>query len=92
MPGKRRSIHTHGRSEVWERRDLPAAIQVERQRLGKRLRKIRSARGLSQEEVAELAALHPKHLARVERGIANVTIATLVAISKAYGVRLKVLF
>jgi DNA-binding XRE family transcriptional regulator len=92
MSAARRSVHAHGRSEIWERQDLSRAIRVEREHLGKRLRKFRNDRGLSQEEAAELAALHPKHLARVERGTANVTIATLVAISKAYGVRLKLLF
>jgi transcriptional regulator with XRE-family HTH domain len=68
------------------------AIRTERARLGRRLREIREKRGLTQEQAAEKAGVHPKHIVRVEGGAANVTIATLVALSTAYDTRLRDLF
>lgn len=57
-------------------------------RLGKRVRRLRQEKGLSQEEVAERAALDAKHLQAIEGGQANVTFASLVGIAKALGVKL----
>jgi transcriptional regulator with XRE-family HTH domain len=53
---------------------------------------MRVERGLNQEGAAEQIGIHPKHLQRVELGIANVTFATLVAISIAFRVPLSMLF
>jgi ribosome-binding protein aMBF1 (putative translation factor) len=61
-------------------------------RLGKRVRTLRRERGLSQEEVAERAAVDPKHVQAIEYGRKNVTFATLQGVAKALGVRLEVLF
>lgn len=47
---------------------------------------------MTQETASEIAGLHAKHLQRVERGTSNVTIATLTALSLAYGVSLEALF
>lgn len=47
---------------------------------------------MSQEAAAELIGIHSKHLQRVENGAANVTMATLVALSLAYRVPLPTLF
>ena len=47
---------------------------------------------MTQAQAAEAAGLHPVHVARVENGMANVTIATLVALASAYGVPLHALF
>ncbi len=87
-----KSPHSHGRSEVWERTGLARALRRERRKLGARLRQLRRERDLSQESAAELVGIHPKHLQRVENGGANVTIATLVAITLAYRVPLAGLF
>lgn len=57
-------------------------------RLGKRVRRLRLEKGLSQEQVAERAALDPKHLQAIEGGHVNVTFASLVGIAKALGMRL----
>jgi DNA-binding XRE family transcriptional regulator len=86
------SRHSHGRSEVWERPTLQRLIRRERRRLGDVLRVARTDRGLTQEKAAEAAGIHPKHLQRIELGSANVTIATLVALTHAYKVSLRDLF
>lgn len=86
------SPHAHGRSEVWARPGLEAAILKERRLLGARLRALRVERHLTQEAAAESIGVHAKHLVRVELGQANVTIASLVAIATAYGVPLRTLF
>jgi len=44
------------------------------------------------EQAAEAAHLHPVSLSRLENGRVNTTIASLVALSRAYGVELVDLF
>jgi transcriptional regulator with XRE-family HTH domain len=44
-------------------------------------------RGLSQEDLAELAGVHRTYLGVLERGTANPTIATLDDVARALGVR-----
>ena len=56
-------------------------------RLGKRLRRLRQERELSQEDLAERAALDAKHLQAIEAGQANVTFASLVGLAKALGIK-----
>ncbi|WP_140860184.1 helix-turn-helix domain-containing protein [Myxococcus xanthus] len=57
-----------------------------------KLREARQARGLTQEQAAEMMGLHPKYMPRLEGGSANPTVATLVAASVAYKVPLRDLF
>jgi ribosome-binding protein aMBF1 (putative translation factor) len=45
--------------------------------------------GFSQEQLAEKADLHPNYLGRVERGEEQVSLAALVRIARALGVRVK---
>lgn len=71
---------------------MAPAIKRELRLLGARLRELREARGLSQEDAAELMGLHPKYMPRLEGGTANPTVATLVAASVAYKVALSDLF
>lgn len=59
----------------------------ELEHIGKKMRAVRKAKGLTQEKLAELADLHPTFVSEVETGKANYTIATLFAISKALGVK-----
>jgi transcriptional regulator with XRE-family HTH domain len=68
------------------------ALREEQRRLGVRLRTLREERALTQEQAAEQIGLHSNHLQRLERGAANVTLATLVAVSLAYGVPIHSLF
>jgi DNA-binding XRE family transcriptional regulator len=71
---------------------LKPIIKRERKRLGQRLRELRTARGLTQEQAAEMIGIHPKYMPRVEAGRANLTVDTLIAASVAYGVSLSDLF
>jgi transcriptional regulator with XRE-family HTH domain len=71
---------------------LSPIVQRELKRLGRRLREARQARGLTQEQAAEMMGLHPKYMPRLEGGTANPTVATLVAASVAYKVPLRELF
>lgn len=88
----RPSPFSHGRSEVWDRAALAREIGTVRKRLGLRLRQLRVDREWSQETAAEAIGIHPKHLQRIERGVGNATVATLVAVARAYAVPLPSLF
>jgi transcriptional regulator with XRE-family HTH domain len=88
----RRSPHDHGPSELRSRADVTVETRVQRMRLGSRLRELRTRSELTQERAAETIGLHVKHLQRLERGTVNVTLATLVGCSLAYGVALGELF
>lgn len=92
MATSRKSPHSHGRSEVRTRKDLAPAIKRELKRLGRRLRELRTERGLSQEEAAEIMGIHPKSMPRLEGGSTNPTVATLVAAAVAFKVPLRDLF
>ena len=59
-----------------------------RGRLGARLKQLRHARRLTQEQLAERAGLSYKFLGELERGRGNPTLTTLAALSDALGVRL----
>jgi transcriptional regulator with XRE-family HTH domain len=54
-------------------------IQVQ---LGARIRDLRLKKGMSQEEFAAACGLHRSHMGEIERGRANITLATLVAIAQ----------
>lgn len=82
----------HGRSEAKEDAALARALSSEQERLGTKLRALRVERELSQETAAERARISPKHLRRLELGQANVTLVTLIACARAYGVTLGELF
>jgi transcriptional regulator with XRE-family HTH domain len=53
---------------------------------------IREEKGLTQEQAAEKAAIHARHLGVIERGKANATFGTLVALAYAYEVSLSAFF
>lgn len=55
--------------------------------LGKQVRKLRLARGLSQEKLAELADLHRNYVGGVERGERNIAIINIVALAHALRVK-----
>jgi len=61
-------------------------------RLGRRIRDLRKHKQLSQEQAAERAKIDPKHWQDLESGRTNPTLATLVGISRALGVKLAELF
>ncbi|MGD0009469.1 MAG: helix-turn-helix transcriptional regulator [Terriglobia bacterium] len=54
-------------------------------KFGKVLRKHRKARGLTQEELAELSGLHFTYIGSVERGERNVSIKAIDTLIRALG-------
>lgn len=60
--------------------------------LGRRIRELRKARGLSQERLAEQIDIEPRNLTRIESGKGYPTFDRLDAIGKALGVELKAFF
>jgi transcriptional regulator with XRE-family HTH domain len=54
---------------------------------GRRIREIRSRRGLSQEKLAELADLHRNYVGGVERGERNVSLVNIVKLAHGLSVR-----
>jgi ribosome-binding protein aMBF1 (putative translation factor) len=50
------------------------------------MRRIRKAKELTQEKIAELAELHPNYVSSVERGERNISICNIERIAKALGV------
>jgi transcriptional regulator with XRE-family HTH domain len=50
------------------------------------IRRLRARQGVTQEELAEKASLGAVHVRSIERGVENVTLATLVALADALGV------
>jgi transcriptional regulator with XRE-family HTH domain len=61
-------------------------------RLGKRVRELRLAGGLSQETLAFDAGIHVNHLSLLERGEANPSFLVLLSIARVLRVKLSALF
>lgn len=57
-----------------------------RERFGGNVRAMRTRRGLSQEALAERCRLHPTEISRLERGVRDPRLATMVRIARALGV------
>ena len=57
-----------------------------RKKFGEKIRKLRRAKGLSQEELAFRAGIHRNYLGGVERGERNPALDNIVAIAKALSV------
>lgn len=55
-------------------------------RFGRRLRQLREAHGLSQEELAFRAGLHRTYVSSAERGERNVSLVNLVRLARALDV------
>jgi transcriptional regulator with XRE-family HTH domain len=54
--------------------------------LGERIRFTRQQLGLSQEDVSELAEMHVTNVGKIERGQANPSLSTLIALAGALNV------
>jgi transcriptional regulator with XRE-family HTH domain len=57
--------------------------QSARQLFSQNVRKVRVAKGLSQEDLAELASLHRNYVGGVERGERNISVDNMEKIAKA---------
>ena len=60
--------------------------------LGQRIRNYRTAKGWSQERLAELSGCHPTYIGQLERGEKNATVESIEKISAALNVSLSKLF
>ncbi len=59
---------------------------------GSRVRELRRAQGLSQEELADRAGLHRTYLSGIERGQRNPSLKNIAAIAETLGLGLSALF
>lgn len=63
-----------------------------RAEVGLRIRQLRKNKGLSIEELAHLAGVHPNYLSEAECGKKNFSLATIEKIAKALGAAVSELF
>ena len=71
---------------------MPDPGRAIRLRVGRAIRRLRLARGFSQEQLAERAGGSGKHIGAIERGQANVGLDALGRIAAALSVDVEVLF
>jgi transcriptional regulator with XRE-family HTH domain len=57
-------------------------VNPQLKKFGEQVRKFRKARGLSQEELAELAGLHRNYIGGIERGERNVALLNILRLSQ----------
>lgn len=77
-------MYTH-RGQAFHHGDVPA--QDPRLIFGKRVRKIRLKRLLSQEKLVELADLHRNYVGGIERGERNVSLLNIVKLARGLNVK-----
>ncbi len=58
-----------------------------RRQLARNLKRLRTDKGWSQEELADQAGLHRTYVSGVERGVRNPTITIVATLAKALGVQ-----
>jgi len=61
-------------------------------KFGAKVRKLRLAKGLSQEAFADICGLHRTYIGAIERGERNVSLENIEKIAKALGVSIASLF
>jgi transcriptional regulator with XRE-family HTH domain len=56
---------------------------------GKRVREVRKSKGISQEKLAEMAAIDRSYMGNIERGEKNITLKKAYEICDALGIEIK---
>jgi transcriptional regulator with XRE-family HTH domain len=69
--------------------EIPAEVVRD---VGRKIAELRRGLGLTQEDLAERLGMPIKNLQRIERGLQNLTIRTLVRMAAAVGVKTAELF
>jgi transcriptional regulator with XRE-family HTH domain len=82
MPTPKRP-RDHGPSRTYR---ASARYKAEAKAIGMRVRKLRHARGLSLYQASEAMDVELRHLQRLETGVLNVTLATLLRVAEGLGV------
>lgn len=60
-----------------------------KQLLGKNLRALRVAKGISQDDLSEISGLHRTYLSGIERGVRNPTITIIEQLARSLNVSLE---
>ena len=55
---------------------------------GKRVRELRKAKEISQEELAGLAGVHRTYIGMIERAEKNITLENIEKLAKGFGIRI----
>ncbi|WBV43529.1 helix-turn-helix domain-containing protein [Pseudoroseomonas cervicalis] len=66
--------------------------EFNRKQFGQRVRQLRLVRALTQEQLAQLAGLHPTYLGGIERGERNLGLDNVLKLAKALAVHPSELF
>jgi len=64
----------------------------ERDILGNTIKKLRTERNLTQEQLAEKAHINVSYLAKIENGYVNTTVRYLIKLARGLNVQVKALF
>ena len=67
-------------------------MQPVQKALGVRIRELRLKKEWSQEEFADVCGIHRSHMGEIERGETNLTLNTLLVVSKKLQVTISALF
>jgi len=67
-------------------------MKTTKELLGARIKELRKTRGFSQERLAEMVGVEPKHLSRIEVGSSYPSLSRLELIANALGVPIKEFF
>lgn len=67
-------------------------MQTTKSLLGARIKELRRAKKLSQEQLAEIISLDPKFISRIEVGRSSPSLETIENIARALGVEIRDLF
>ena len=61
-------------------------MEIDYSSIGMRIRRLRKAKGFTQETLAELSGIEPSNISHIERGATKLSLPTLVSIANALGV------
>jgi transcriptional regulator with XRE-family HTH domain len=75
-----------------ESQAVPSRPNSVQHRFGARIRELRLARGLTQEDLAEHCGLFRTYMSRIETGVANPTLAMIEALATSLGAPIAELF